>query len=134
MHSCCWSNAYPVLFCVKDVSDAQWRNFRGNIPILTLVFGIFTLLAKSMRAFFSLKVRGMSVVWLLFSLAYLLYLHGAWYGMHGSFWCFFFHYWHSFLCSVWFLFLSLCSIIFVLSIATVNFLLVKVRNGTMNKY
>lgn len=67
-----------VLFCIKDVSDAQWRNFRGNIPVLTIVFGIFTLLAILMRSFFGLKVRGMSTVWLLFSLIYLSYLHGAW--------------------------------------------------------
>ncbi|PNX89457.1 membrane-bound O-acyltransferase family MBOAT protein, partial [Trifolium pratense] len=79
---------------LNDVSDAQWRNFRGNLPVLTLVFGIFTLLANLMRAFFNLNVRGMSVVWLLFSFAYLSYLHGA-------------------------------CVIFVLSIATINFLLVK---------
>ncbi|KAE9615383.1 putative membrane bound O-acyl transferase, MBOAT [Lupinus albus] len=80
---------------LNDMSDAQWRNFRGNIPVLTLVFGIFTLLANSMRAFFNLKVGGMSIVWLLFSLVYLLYLHGA-------------------------------CVIFILSIATVNYLLVKI--------
>ncbi|CAI8601590.1 unnamed protein product [Vicia faba] len=80
---------------LNDVSDAQWRNFRGNLPVLTLVFGIFTLLANLMRAFFNFKVRGMSFVWLLFSLAYLSYLHGA-------------------------------CVIFVLSIATLNFLLVKI--------
>ncbi|XP_019459394.1 PREDICTED: putative membrane-bound O-acyltransferase C24H6.01c isoform X2 [Lupinus angustifolius] len=74
---------------------SQWRNFRGNLPVLTLVFGIFTLLANLMRAFFNLKVRGMSIVWLLFSLAYLLYLHGA-------------------------------CVIFILSIATVNYFLVKI--------
>ncbi|GAU14815.1 hypothetical protein TSUD_50270 [Trifolium subterraneum] len=80
---------------LNDVSDAQWRNFRGNLPVLTFVFGIFTLLANLMRAFFNLNVRGMSVVWLLFSFAYLSYLHGA-------------------------------CVIFVLSIATINFLLVKI--------
>ncbi|GAU11498.1 hypothetical protein TSUD_344880, partial [Trifolium subterraneum] len=86
-----------------DVSDAQWRNFRGNLPILTLVFGIFTLLANLMRAFFNLNVRGMSVVWLLFSFAYLSYLHRA-------------------------------CVIFVLSIATINFLLVKERSLHINKF
>ncbi|XP_015953609.1 membrane-bound O-acyltransferase gup1 [Arachis duranensis] len=80
---------------LNDVTDAQWRNLRGNIPVLTVVFGIFTLLANLMRAFFNLKVGGMSIIWLLFSLTYLSYLHGA-------------------------------CIIFVLSIATVNFLLVKI--------
>ncbi|XP_061339454.1 membrane-bound O-acyltransferase gup1 isoform X2 [Gastrolobium bilobum] len=48
-----------------------------------------------MRAFFNLKAGGMSIVWLLFSLAYLSYLHGA-------------------------------CIIFILAIATINFLLVKI--------
>lgn len=86
----CWLNVCPVLLCVKDVSDAQWRNFRGNLPVLTLVFGVFTLLANLMRAFFNLKVRGMSIIWLLFSFVYLSYLHGAWYGIHSSFWCRFF--------------------------------------------
>ena len=124
----CWSNVCPALFCMKDVSDAQWRNLRGNIPVLTLVFGIFTLLANLMRAFFNLKVGGMSIVWLLFSLTYLSYLHGAWYSL---FWCFAFNV-LSFTIGILYLFhsnfvsVSLCSIVFILSIATVNFLLVKV--------
>lgn len=63
-----WSN---------DVSDAQWRNFRGNLPVLTLVFGIFTFIANTVRARYCLKGRGMSIVWLLISLSYLSYLHGA---------------------------------------------------------
>ncbi|CAL0318088.1 unnamed protein product [Lupinus luteus] len=88
---------------LNDMSDSQWRNFRGNLPVLTLVFGIFTLLANLMRAFFNLKVRGMSIVWLLFSLAYLSYLHGA-------------------------------CVIFILSIATVNYLLVKERSLQSDKF
>ncbi|XP_048225768.1 membrane-bound O-acyltransferase gup1 isoform X2 [Ricinus communis] len=35
------------------------------------------VLANSFRAFFYLKAKGMSIVWLFISLAYLLYLHGA---------------------------------------------------------
>ncbi|XP_058189323.1 membrane-bound O-acyltransferase gup1-like isoform X1 [Rhododendron vialii] len=79
----------------NDVSDAQWRNFHANLPILTVIFGIFTMVANMMRAFYHLKAKGMSIVWLLISSAYLSYLHGA-------------------------------CIIFVLSIAVVNFLLVKI--------
>lgn len=46
--------------------------------ILTLVFGFFTLIATSCRKY-GLKAKGMSVVWLMVSLVYLSYLHGAWY-------------------------------------------------------
>ncbi|AES72012.1 transmembrane protein, putative [Medicago truncatula] len=46
-------------FIFYDVSDARWRNFRGNLPVLTLVFLIFTLMAHLMRAFFNFNVRGM---------------------------------------------------------------------------
>ncbi|XP_057962516.1 membrane-bound O-acyltransferase gup1 isoform X2 [Malania oleifera] len=84
-----------LLHRLNDVSDAQWRNFRGNLPILTVVFGIFTLLANTLRTLFRLKARGMSIVWLLLSLTYLSYLHGV-------------------------------CIIFIISIASVNFLLVKI--------
>ncbi|KAK3022177.1 hypothetical protein RJ639_045372, partial [Escallonia herrerae] len=79
-----------------DASDAQWRNFRGNLPILTIVLGYFTLVANMLRAYFRLQAMGMSVVWLLISLTYLSYLHGAF-------------------------------ILFVVAIASVNFLLAKVR-------
>ncbi|PRQ56153.1 putative membrane bound O-acyl transferase, MBOAT [Rosa chinensis] len=81
--------------CLNDASDAQWRNFRGNLPVLTIVFTIFTSIAQLSRAYFHLKARGMSIVWLLISFTYLSYLHGA-------------------------------CIIFILSIASVNFLLVKI--------
>ncbi|KAL0335361.1 UNVERIFIED_CONTAM: Flap endonuclease 1 [Sesamum radiatum] len=80
---------------LNDISDAQWRNFRSNLPILTMVFGIFTLVANVLRTSLSLKAHGMSIVWLLISLTYLLYLHGA-------------------------------CVIFVLTIASANFCLVKV--------
>ncbi|KAK8621191.1 hypothetical protein V6N13_067632 [Hibiscus sabdariffa] len=62
---------------LNDVSDAQWRNFRSNLPILSLVFGIFTLLANICRKLFHLRARGMSILWLWLSLIYLSYLHGA---------------------------------------------------------
>ncbi|GAV78016.1 MBOAT domain-containing protein/gag_pre-integrs domain-containing protein [Cephalotus follicularis] len=79
----------------NDVSDAQWRIFRGNLPILTTVFGIFTVVANALRRCFNLKARGMSIVWLFISCVYLSYLHGA-------------------------------CIIFILVIASLNFLLVKI--------
>ncbi|KAI3964710.1 hypothetical protein MKW92_035101 [Papaver armeniacum] len=80
---------------LNDVSDSQWRNFRGNLPILTLVFGLFVLLANITRALFGLKGKGMSVVWTFISFIYLSYLHGA-------------------------------CVIFIVSIASLNYLLVKV--------
>ncbi|KAH7571231.1 hypothetical protein JRO89_XS04G0003400 [Xanthoceras sorbifolium] len=82
-------------YSLNDVSDAQWRNFRSNLPILTVVFGAFAMLANTLRAYFHLKARGMSIIWLFISLIYLCYLHGA-------------------------------CIIFVLAIASLNFLLVKI--------
>ncbi|KAL8158893.1 hypothetical protein V2J09_000430 [Rumex salicifolius] len=82
----------------NDVSDGQWRNFRGNLLILTSVFGVFTLIATIMRSTFQLKANGMSIVWLVISLSYLIYLHGA-------------------------------CIIFIILIASLNFLLVKIFAG-----
>ncbi|KAL9429768.1 hypothetical protein AB3S75_031569 [Citrus x aurantiifolia] len=79
---------------LNDVSDSQWRNFRSNLPILTVVFTLFAVLANAFRTFFNLKARGMSILWLFISFIYLFYLHGA-------------------------------CVIFILSIASLNFLLVK---------
>ncbi|XVF41014.1 hypothetical protein PTKIN_Ptkin01aG0246500 [Pterospermum kingtungense] len=62
---------------LNDVSDAQWRNFRANLPILTLVFALFTMLANICRKSFRFRARGMSILWLFLSLIYLSYLHGA---------------------------------------------------------
>ncbi|KMZ65078.1 putative Glycerol uptake protein [Zostera marina] len=62
---------------LNDFSDAQWRNFRGNLPILTIVLGIFTLIANTLRFFFQLKSREMAIIWFCLSLIYLIYLHGA---------------------------------------------------------
>lgn len=61
----------------NDISDGQWRNFRGNLPILTLVLGMFMLLVNIMRTTFHFHGRGLSVLWILLSLAYIIYLHGA---------------------------------------------------------
>ncbi|KAK7838378.1 putative membrane-bound o-acyltransferase c24h6.01c [Quercus suber] len=79
----------------NDVSDAQWRNFRANLPILTIVFAIFGLAANAFRACFRFKARGMSFLWLFLSFIYLTYLHGA-------------------------------CIVFILAIALLNYLLVKI--------
>ncbi|XP_059594053.1 membrane-bound O-acyltransferase gup1 isoform X2 [Vitis vinifera] len=54
------------------------ETFGGILPILTVVFGIFAFVANLLRAYCQLKARGMAVVWLLISLIYLAYLHGAW--------------------------------------------------------
>ncbi|KAG9457793.1 hypothetical protein H6P81_002301 [Aristolochia fimbriata] len=79
---------------LNDISDAQWRNFRANLVVLTAVFGVFSLAANTARTLYRLKGRGMSIVWVLISMSYLAYLHGA-------------------------------CIIFILSIASLNFLLSK---------
>ncbi|KAM7481876.1 hypothetical protein LguiB_006459 [Lonicera macranthoides] len=84
---------------LNDASDAQWTNFRGNLKILTIVFGLFMLLANMLRASYCLKAKGTSIVWLAISLIYLSYLHEA-------------------------------CIIFILSIASANFLLVKIFGRT----
>ncbi|XP_010276194.1 PREDICTED: putative membrane-bound O-acyltransferase C24H6.01c isoform X2 [Nelumbo nucifera] len=84
-----------ITYRLNDLSDAQWRNFRGNLPVLTVVMAIFTMVANTLKMKCSLKERGMSIIWLFISLCYLSYLHGA-------------------------------CIIFILSIASVNFLLVKI--------
>lgn len=70
---------YYLCIPFQDVSDAQWRNFRSNLPILTVVFILFAVLANTFRTFFNLKARGMSILWLFISFIYLFYLHGAWY-------------------------------------------------------
>ncbi|XP_074349938.1 membrane-bound O-acyltransferase gup1-like isoform X2 [Apium graveolens] len=85
----------------NDVSDAQWRNFRWNLPILTFVLGIFTLVANMLRSHYHLKAKGMSLVWLVISWIYLSYLHGVF-------------------------------IVFILSIVSANYLLVKIFGRRKN--
>ncbi|XP_008456245.1 membrane-bound O-acyltransferase gup1 isoform X1 [Cucumis melo] len=80
---------------LNDLSDAQWRNFRGNLPILTTVFLIYALVANFLRSRFLLRAKGMSIIWLIISFTYLLYLHEA-------------------------------CVIFIISIASLNFLIVKI--------
>ncbi|KAL8527594.1 hypothetical protein ACS0TY_005448 [Phlomoides rotata] len=84
---------------LNDISDAQWRNFRGNLPILSSVFMIFSLVANGLKRAFSLRAKGMSIIWTVISLVYLLYLHGA-------------------------------CVIFIIAIASANFVLVKIFGRT----
>jgi len=62
---------------LNDLSDAQWRNFRGNLPILTVVMGAFLIVVNTLRYCYVLKGRGTALMWLILSLSYLYYLHGA---------------------------------------------------------
>eukprot|EP00249_Psilotum_nudum_P010949 c22868_g1_i1 orf=188-1798(+) len=61
----------------NDISDNQWRNFRGNLPMLTTAMAIFTLINFIGRSLSHLSGKGMIRLWLLMSLAYILYLHGT---------------------------------------------------------
>ncbi|CAM6106253.1 unnamed protein product [Calypogeia fissa] len=60
-----------------DLSDAQWRNFRGNIIILSGVMALFTLAGQTLRSVFRLGTLGMSWFWFVISLVYIAYLHGT---------------------------------------------------------
>ncbi|KAI5022329.1 hypothetical protein ZWY2020_059059 [Hordeum vulgare] len=62
---------------LNDSSDGQWRNFRGNLPVLTVVMAAFLIVANGLRYGCGLKGTGASLIWLILSLIYLCYLHGA---------------------------------------------------------
>ncbi|KAJ1687763.1 hypothetical protein LUZ63_019153 [Rhynchospora breviuscula] len=62
---------------LNDISDPQWRSFGDNLPILTVVMGTFVTIANFLRYQYGLKGRGMSLLWTIISLCYLVYLHGA---------------------------------------------------------
>ncbi|GJN36081.1 hypothetical protein PR202_gb24917 [Eleusine coracana subsp. coracana] len=71
-----WRLDLPARY-LQDLSDSQWRNFRGNLPILTVVMAAFLILVTSLRYCCGFKGRGTALLWLILSLTYLVYLHGA---------------------------------------------------------
>ncbi|KAI5063101.1 hypothetical protein GOP47_0021648 [Adiantum capillus-veneris] len=62
---------------LNDVSDSQWRSFRENLPLLALVMASFILINTTTRSLFSLQGKGTARMWLVSSLVFIFYLHGA---------------------------------------------------------
>ncbi|EFJ25234.1 hypothetical protein SELMODRAFT_99787 [Selaginella moellendorffii] len=59
----------------NDLSDAQWRNFRANLPALTIVLGGFTVLSLILTHGLRFGGKGMSRYWLVVSTIFLAYMH-----------------------------------------------------------
>jgi hypothetical protein len=55
----------------------RWRNFPRNLPISTLVLGIFLSLINTMRTKLHLYGIHLSMLWILLSLTCIIYFHGA---------------------------------------------------------
>ena len=75
--------ASAACFLRQDLSDSQWRNFREGLALLTPVMATLTLLSQAIRYACGRKKmaeRGecLTLYWVVASLAYISYLHGAW--------------------------------------------------------
>ena len=58
-----------------DLTDTQWRDFRGGLPTLSGVLILFTLLSTALRSLKNPKLH--SLYYSVFGMVFILYVHGA---------------------------------------------------------